>query len=156
MVYTPQNTYRSQSCNDLAERIERGACYESLNVTVNIDTILPNRDSDVIFKVQQAIEENTNFVLFSDKSHYIIIIPCKLAVACYVDGKRQTMEQLKDMQQFQNRVKIAFAVYDKFYRLDRVIESGRNGHESLPENRAGKDLQDGADDQGSSEAVIPE
>jgi hypothetical protein len=27
--------------------------------------------------VQQAIEENTNFVLFSDKDHYIIIIPCK-------------------------------------------------------------------------------
>lgn len=156
MVNTPQTVYRSQSCKDLAERIERGACYDSLNVTVNIEAILPNRNADVIFQVQQAIEENTNFVLFSDKRHYIIIIPCKLAVACYVDGKQETMEQLKDMQQFQNRVKIAFAVYDKFYRLDRPLESGRDGHESLPENRAGKDLQNGEDEQGGSEAIVPE
>ncbi len=154
MSYTPQTVYRSQSCKDLAERIERGACYESLNVTVNIDTILPNRDSGVIFQVQQAIEENTNFVLFSDKSHYIIIIPCKLAVACYVDGIQGTLEVMKDMQQFQNRIKIAFAVYDKFNRIDRPIESGRNGHESLPENRAGKDLSNGKAGAGEGQAIV--
>lgn len=155
MVYTPQHTYRSQSCQDLAERIERGTAYESLNVTINIDTILPNRDSEVINQVQQAIEENTNFVLFQDKSHYIIIIPCKLAVACYVDGVQQTMEIIKDMQQFQNRVKIAFAVYDKFSRIGRLIESGGNGNGALPLHTAGEDLQNGEDGQGGGEAVIP-
>lgn len=155
MVYTPQNTYRSQSCKDLAERVASGEGLDSLNVNVNIDTILPNRDSEVINQVANAIEENTNFVLFSDKSHYIIIIPCKLAVACYVDGKRETTEVMKDMQQFQNRVKIAFAVYDKFYRLDRFIEGGRNGDESLPDNSTRKDMQNGEDNQGSSEAIIP-
>lgn len=154
MSYTPQTYYRNEECRKLAERIERGACYESLNVTVNIDTILPNRDSEVIFQVQQAIEENTNFVLFSDKDHYIIIIPCKLAVACYVNGVQQTMEVLKDMQQFQNRIKIAFAVYDKFSRIDRPIESGRNGNGALPEDRTGKDLQDGESDQGGGKAII--
>lgn len=143
MSYTPQTTYRSQSCKDIAERIERGAAYESLNVTVNIDAILPNRNSEVINQVAIAIQENTNFVLFADKSHYIIIIPCKLAVACYVDGKQQTMEVMTDMQQFQNRVKIAFAVYDKFHRLDRFIESGRNGNDTLPFYPAGKNLSDG-------------
>lgn len=156
MVYTPQTIYRSEAAKRLAERVESGSGLDSLNVKVNIDTILPNRDSEVINQVQQAIEENTNFVLFSDKSHYIIIIPCKLAVACYVGGKQETMEVMKDMQQFQNRVKIAFAVYDKFYRLDRPLESGRNGHESLPEDRAGKDLQNREDNQGGSEAGIPE
>lgn len=143
MAYTPQITYRSQSCKDLAERIERGAAYDSLNVKVNIDTILPNRDGDVINQVQQAIEENTNFVLFSDKSHYIIIIPCKLAVACYVDGVQQTMEVMKDMQQFQNRVKIAFAVYDKFHRVDRCIESGGNGNGALSGNSNRENLPNG-------------
>lgn len=142
MVFTPQ-TYRSDSCKQLAERIERGAAYESLHVTVNIDTILPNRNEEVINQVAQAIEENTNFVLFADKSNYIIIIPCKLAVACYVDGVQQTMEVMKDMQQFQNRVKIAFAVYDKFSRIDRCLESGRNGDATLPVNTAGKDLSNG-------------
>lgn len=132
-MHTPQITYRSQSCKDLAERVASGEGLNSLNVTVNIDTILPNRNSEVINQVQQAIEENTNFVLFSDKTHYIIIIPCKLAVACFVDGKQQTMEVMQDMQQFQNRVKIAFVVYDKFCRLDsRSVESGRNGDGTLP------------------------
>lgn len=155
MVYTPQTYYRSQSCKDLAERVERGAAYESLNVTVNIDTILPNRDSGVINQVQQAIEENTNFVLFSDKDHYIIIIPCKLAVACYVDGKQETMEVLKDMQQFQNRIKIAFVVYGKFHRIDRFIESGRNGDGALPGNTNRENLSDGAQGTSESEAGIP-
>ena len=140
MSYTPQTVYRSQSCKDLAERVARGAAYESLNVTVNIDAILPNRDSEVINQVQQAIEENCNFVLFSDKDHYIIIIPCKLAVACYVDGVQGTLEQMSDMQQFQNRVKIAFAVYDKFYRIDRTVESGGNGNDTLPLNTNREDL----------------
>lgn len=132
MVYTPQTVYQSQSCKDLAKRVARGAAYESLNVTVNIDTILPNRDSEVINQVAFAIAENTNFVLFADEKRYIIIIPCKLAVACYVDGKQETMEVMKDMQQFQNRIKIAFVVYDKFYRIDRSVESGGNGNEPLP------------------------
>jgi predicted RND superfamily exporter protein len=154
MVYTPQTVYRSQSCKDLAERVERGAAYESLNVTVNIDTILPNRDSGVINQVQQAIEENTNFVLFSDKDHYIIIIPCKLAVACYVDGKQETMEVLKDIQQFQNRIKIAFAVYDKFHRVDRFIESRNHGNGALPGNTDRKDLLNGKERTGESEAGV--
>ena len=111
MEYTPQFAYRSQSFG----------AYKSLNVTVNIDAILPNRNEEDINQVLIAIQENTNFVLFSDKSHYIIIIPCKLAVACYVDGVQETMEVMTDAQQFQNRVKIAFVVYDKFYRLDRFI-----------------------------------
>lgn len=132
MAYTPQNIYRSQSCKDLAEHVAHGNAADSINITFNIDAILPNRKQEDILQALQAIEENTNFVLFSDKSHYIIIIPCKLAVACYVDGKQETMEVMKDMQQFQNRVKIAFAVYDKFYRLDRFIESGGNGDAALP------------------------
>lgn len=143
MAHTPQTYYRSQSCKDLDERIQSGAGYDSLNVKVNIDTILPNRDNEVINQIAIAIVENTNFVLFADKSHYIIIIPCKLAVACYVGGKQQTMEVMTDMQQFQNRVKIAFAVYDKFHRLDRFIESGRNGNDTLPLYPAGKNLSDG-------------
>lgn len=155
MVFTPQTVYRSQSCKELAERVARGAGYDSLNVTINIDTILPNRDSEVINQVQQAIEENTNFVLYQDKSHYIIIIPCKLAVACYVDGVQQTMEQLKDMRQFQNRVKIAFAVYDKFHRLDRSIEGGRNGDESLPLYTGGENMSDRKEGEGKSQAGIP-
>lgn len=140
MVYTPQTVYRSQSCKDLAERVASGEGLNSLNVTVNIDTILPNRNDEVINQVQQAIEENTNFVLFSDKSHYIIIIPCKLAVACFVDGEQQTMEVMQDMQQFQNRIKIAFVVYDKFCRLDRPIESGRHGDAALPIHTDREDL----------------
>jgi hypothetical protein len=140
MAYTPQTVYRSESCRQLDERIQSGAGIKSFNVTVNIDTILPNRNSEVINQVAQAIEENTNFVLFADKSHYIIIIPCKLAVACYVDGKQQTMEVMNDMQQFRNRVKIAFAVYDKFHMLDRSIESGRNGDDALPFYPDRKDL----------------
>lgn len=140
MEYTPQTVYRSQSCKDLAERVATGAGYKSLNVTVNIDTILPNRNDEVINQVAIAIQENTNFVLFSDKSHYIIIIPCKLAVACYADGEQQTMEVMQDMQQFQNRVKIAFVVYDKFCRLDRPVESGRYGNGALPIHTDRKDL----------------
>jgi hypothetical protein len=132
MEYSPQIAYRSQSCKDLAERVARGSAYNSLNVMVNIDAILPNRKEEDINQVLIAIQENTNFVLFSDKSHYIIIIPCKLAVACYVDGVQQTMEVMTDAQQFQNRVKIAFAVYDKFYRLDRFIESRNDGDGTLP------------------------
>lgn len=155
MVYTPQTVYRSQSCKDLAERVASGSGIDSLNIKVSIDAILPNRDNDVINQVANAIAENTNFVLFSDKSHYIIIIPCKLAVACYVDGKQETMEVMNDMQQFQNRVKIAFVVYDKFYRLDRFIESGRNGDGALPGHTNRENLQDGKGDQGGSEASIP-
>lgn len=145
MVNTPQVYYRSESAKQLAERVASGAGLDSLNVKVSIDAILPNRDSDVINQVQQAIEENTNFVLFSDKSHYILIIPCKLAVACYVDGKQETMEVMNDMQQFQNRVKIAFVVYDKFYRLDRFIESGRDGDAALSSHTNRENLQDGTD-----------
>lgn len=143
MVYTPQPYYRSEAAKRLADRVASGEGLNSLNITVSIDTILPNRDSDVINQVAKAIEENTNFVLFSDKSHYIIIIPCKLAVACYADGVRQTTEVMKDMQQFQNRVKIAFAVYDKFYGLDRFIESGRNGDAALPVHTDRENLQNG-------------
>lgn len=154
MSLTPQTYYRSQSCKDLAERIERGACYESLNVKVNIDTILPNRDSGVINQVQQAIEENCNFVLYSDKDHYILIIPCKLAVACYVNGVQGTLEQMHDMQQFQNRVKIAFVVYDKFYRIDRCIESGRDGNGALPDYTNGENLSDGEAGKGESQASV--
>jgi hypothetical protein len=148
MVYTPQTYYRSEAAKRLAERVASGEGLNSLNVTVNIDTILPNRDESIINQVAQAIAENTNFVLYADKSHYIIIIPCKLAVACYVDGVQQTMEVMKDMKQFQNRVKIAFAVYDKFYRIDRSIEGGRHGNESLPNHTAGENLSNREDDQG--------
>lgn len=155
MVYTPQLTYRSESCRLLDERIHSGAGLASLNVTVNIDAILPNRNEEVVNQVAIAIAENANFVLFSDKSHYIIIIPCKLAVACYVDGKRQTMEVMNDVQQFQNRVKIAFAVYDKFYRIDRRVESGGNGNEPLPFNSDRKDLSNGEAGAEQSQASIP-
>lgn len=155
MSLTPQIYYRNDECRKLAERVELGAAYETLNVKVNIDTILPNRDSEVINQVQQAIEENTNFVLFCDENHYIIIIPCKLAVACYVDGVQGTLEQMSDMQQFQNRVKIAFVVYDKFYRIDRPLESGRPGNGALPVHTAGKDLCDRKTGEEQSEAGIP-
>jgi diaminopimelate epimerase len=154
MVYTPQLTYRSESCKQLDERIQSGAGIASLNVTVNIDAILPNRNEEVINQVAIAIAENANFVLLSDKSHYIIIIPCKLAVACYVDGVEQTMEVMNDMQQFQNRVKIAFAVYDKFYRIDRRIENRGNGNEPLPLHSDRKDLSDGEADKERSQASI--
>lgn len=156
MLYTPHPIYRSDACRELDERIQRGETYESLDVKVNIDGILPHRNSDFIEQVALAIEESTNFVLFADKTHYIIIIPCKLAVACYVDGVPETLEVMKDMQQFQNRVKIAFAVYDKFARLDRSLEGGGNGDAALPLYPKGKDLPDGEDGKGSSEAVIPE
>lgn len=155
MVYTPQTYYRSEAAKQLAERVESGAGLDSLNVKVNIDTILPNRDSEVINQVANAIEENTNFVLYQDKSHYIIIIPCKLAVACYVDGVQGTLEQMKDMQQFQNRVKIAFVVYDKFYRLDRFIESGGYGNESLPVHTAGENMPDREAGAREGQASIP-
>jgi ferric iron reductase protein FhuF len=154
MVYTPQLTYRSESCRALDERIQSGAGLASLNVTVNIDAILPNRNEEIINQVAIAIAENANFVLFSDKSHYIIIIPCKLAVACYVDGVQQTMEVMTDIQQFQNRVKIAFAVYDKFYRIDRRVESGGDGNDSLPIHTDGKDLSDGEAGTEQSEASV--
>lgn len=155
MSLTPQTYYRNEECRKLAERVERGAAYETLNVTINIDTILPNRNSDVINQVQQAIEENSNFVLFCDENHYIIIIPCKLAVACYVNGVQGTLEQMKDMQQFQNRIKIAFVVYDKFYRLDRFIESGGNGNDALSDHTAGENLSNGEARKGESETSIP-
>ncbi len=155
MEHTPQTYYRNEECRKLAERVERGAAYDSLNVTVNIDTILPNRDSEVINQVQQAIEENTNFVLFCDENHYIIIIPCKLAVACYVNGVQGTLEQMKDMQQFQNRIKIAFVVYDKFYRLDRLVESGGNSNGALSDHTDRKDLSDGKAGAEQSETGIP-
>lgn len=142
MVYTPQTYYRSEAAKRLAERVASSEGLKSLNVTVNIDTILPNRDNEVINQVAIAIQENTNFVLFSDKSHYIIIIPCKLAVACYADGEQQAMEVMQDMQQFQNRIKIAFVVYDKFCRLDRSIESGRNGNAALPIHTDRENLSD--------------
>lgn len=156
MTYTPQHTYRSQSCKDLAERISSGAGLKSLNITVSIDSILANRNAEVINLVAIAIQENTNFVLFADKSHYIIIIPCKLAVACYVDGVQQTMEIMNDMQQFQNRIKIAFAVYDKFCRLDRPIESRRNGNEPLPFHTDRENLSDGKKGTQQGQAGIPQ
>lgn len=140
MEYLPRIQYRSEGCKAIAEKVARAEAADSLNVKVNIDSILPNRNEDAVMQVAQAIEENTNFVLFSDKRHYVIIIPCKLAVACYVNGKQDTMEVMKDMQQFQNRVKIAFVVYDKFYSLDRFIESGRNGNAALPGYTNRKDL----------------
>lgn len=155
MEYTPQTYYRSEAARQLAERVNSNHCYESLNVIVNVDQVLSNRQSDVPFKVHQAITENRNFVLFSDKSHYVIIIPCKLAVACYVDGKQETCEVMKDMQQFQNRVKIAFVVYDKFYGLDRYIESGRNGDGAIPLYPNREDLQNGEDGTRESQAGIP-
>lgn len=142
MSLTPQTYYRNEACRQLAERVASGEGLKSLNVKVNIDTILPNRDSGVINQVQQAIEENCNFVLYSDKDHYILIIPCKLAVACYVNGVQGTLEQMSDMQQFQNRIKIAFVVYDKFYRIDRRVESGRNGNDTLPDYTNGENLSD--------------
>lgn len=156
MSLTPQTNYRSEAAKQLAERVASGEGINSLNVKVNIDAILPNRDVDAVNQVAQAIEENTNFVLLSDKSHYIIIIPCKLAVACYVDGKQETAETMNDMRQFQNRVKMAFVVYDKFYRLDRFIESGRNGDESLSLHTAGENLPDREEGARQSQAGIPD
>jgi hypothetical protein len=155
MVYTPQTYYRSEAAKRLAERVASGEGLNSLNVTVNIDTILPNRDESIINQVAQAIAENTNFVLYADKSHYIIIIPCKLAVACYVDGVQQTMEVMKDMKQFQNRVKIAFAVYDKFYRIDRCVESGGNGNDAIPLHTNREDLSDGKEGAQQGQGSIP-
>jgi hypothetical protein len=155
MSLTPQTYYRSEAAKRLAERVASGEGLNSLDVTVNIDTILPNRDEEVINQVQQAIEENCNFVLYLDKNHYIIIIPCKLAVACYVDGVQQTLEQMSDMQQFQNRVKIAFTVYGKFYRIDRCVESGRNGNESLPADTNRENLSDRKEGTQQSQAGIP-
>lgn len=154
MAYTPQTYYRSEAAKQLAERVNSDHCYDSLNITVNVDQVLTSRQSDVPFKIHQAIAENRNFVLFSDKSHYIIIIPCKLAVACYVDGKQETMEVMTDMQQFQNRVKIAFVVYDKFYEQDRIITSGNDGDGTLPDHTAGKNLSNGKNDEGRSQASI--
>jgi U3 small nucleolar ribonucleoprotein component len=59
-----------------------------------------------------------------------------------VNGKQEMMEVMKDMHQFQNRIKIAFVVYDKFYELDRFIESGINGDGAFPDHTNRKDLPD--------------
>jgi hypothetical protein len=154
MSLTPQTYYRSEAAKRLAERVASGEGINSLNVTVNIDTILPNRNEEVINQVQQAIEENCNFVLYADEKRYIIIIPCKLAVACYVDGVQGTLEQMSDMQQFQNRIKIAFVVYDKFYRIDRCVESGGNGNDALPLHTNGENMCYGETGTGESQADV--
>jgi hypothetical protein len=140
--------YRSPAAKAMAEKVANSDAYVSLDVTINIDAILPHRDEEVAQQVNEAITNNKPFGLFSDKSNYIIIIPSKFTVACYASGVQQTMEVMKDAQQFQNRVKIAFAVYDKFIGLDRLIESGGNGDEPLSITGERKDLPDGEAGQG--------
>lgn len=150
----PQPYYRSPAAKALAEKVAKSDVYASLDVTVNIDSVLPNRDSEVAQQVNEAIANNKPFGLFSDKSNYIIIIPAKFTVACYAGGVQQTCEVMKDAKQFQNRIKIAFVVYDKFIGLDRLVKSGGNGNAALPDHPAGKDLPNGEDDQGSGQAVV--
>lgn len=144
MNFIPQPYYRSESARKLAERVASGEGLDSLNITINIDTILPNREQDDLNNILLAIAENRSFVLYSDQNHYCIIIPRNLVVCCYVDGVKQTAEVMKDIQQFQNRVKIALAVYDKFHPIDRCIEDRGHGDGTLPETTDRKNLQDGA------------
>jgi hypothetical protein len=140
--------YRSPAAKAMAEKVANSDVYASLDVTVNIDNILPNRDKEVAQQINEAITNNKPFGLFSDKSNYIIIIPSKFTVACYASGVQQTFEVMNDAKQFQNRVKIAFAVYDKFIGLDRLIEGGGNGDEPLPVTGERKNLPDGEEGQG--------
>lgn len=142
-----QPYYRSESARKLAERVVSGEGLNSLNVTINIDTILPNRDQADLNNILLAIAENRSFVLYSDQNHYCIIIPSNLVVCCYVDGVQGTVEAMKDKHQFQNRVKIALAVYDKFHPIDRCIEDRKHGDGTLPEATDRRHLQDGTGSQ---------
>lgn len=139
----PQPYYRSESARKLAERVASGEGLNSLDVKINIDTILLNRDQVDLNNILLAIAENRSFVLYSDENHYCIIIPRNLVVCCYVDGVQGTVEAMMDMQQFQNRVKIALAVYDKFHPIDRCIEDRRDGDGTISETSDRKYLQDG-------------
>jgi hypothetical protein len=156
MNYVQEHKYRSASCRAMAERLANPTATDSLNIKVNIDAILPNRDHADLNNILLAIQENRSFVLYSDKKNYCIIIPRNLVVCCYADGVKQTVEVMKDMQQFQNRVKIALAVYDKFHPIDRCVEDRTDGDGALPEAGDRKQVQDGTGYEKPGTAELPE
>lgn len=150
-----QPYYRSESACALAERCSNEFNYDSLNVNINIDVILLNRDPVVQKQILNAIENKTPFLLFSDLDHYCIIIPRNLAVYCYVGKKCITSEESINIKQFTNRVRLAFAVYDKFY-TDRSLADREHGAREVPCGSSREDLQDDKGGGERSETMLPE
>lgn len=116
--------YRNKGSEEMAKRLaDPYRVGLSLRITVNIDqslkkggnSILDNRGEEFANNLQNAIDQQIPFILFSDPQHYACILPKEKYVACFVNGEMMTKEVLIDDLQFQNRVKIAVVVYDKFY-----------------------------------------
>ena len=114
--------YASENARQLAEKVAKGNSHESLKVNLNIDNILANRDPKTLNNILQAIEQKKEFLLYQDKDHYAVIIPAKLFIGAFINGKQKTGELCTNLDQFANGVRLALACYPNFFERIQVIE----------------------------------
>ena len=106
--------YRSEAAYRLAEKVRNSDAAASVDLTININGVLSNRDINTIGKINLAISSQKSFILYADADHYCVIDPAQLYVECVSMGL-STQEVCKDMKQFQNRVKIAVVAYPNYF-----------------------------------------
>lgn len=120
--YPIANTIPSESARQLAEKVARGNAHESLKVNLNIDDLLVGRDPKTSAKILECIEQQKEFVLYKDANHYAVIIPKKLFIGAFIDGKQKSGELCQNMQQFSNGVRLAYACYPQIFEQVQAIE----------------------------------
>ena len=111
----PVGQYRSESIRRFAERVANADPYQSMKINIDIDQILLKRDPRIGEVIMGCVKRKIPFMLYTDEKHYSIIDPANKLVVCYSTGRQETRELSYNDQQFANRVRMAYAVYDKVY-----------------------------------------
>lgn len=114
--------YRNESCRALTEKVNRCEVVETLDITINIDGVIKHRDPETMRRINDALTDVREFVLFQDSKNYSMIIPAHRLVVCFMNGVEYERDISQTEKQWMNRIRLAVAGYDNFFELQKKLD----------------------------------
>lgn len=112
----PVGPYRNEACRALAEKVNRGDAWRTLDVTINIDQIIQGSKAAIAQDVLRALCDNTPFVMYSDTRNYYMVLPAQRMMINMLNGVELARTVSQTEKEFANNIRLAIVAYDKFYR----------------------------------------
>jgi hypothetical protein len=118
----PIGTYRSLACQELAEKVNRGEAWRSLDVTINIDQMLQGSRAGIAKEILGALQELQPFILYTEPDTYSMILPKQMLIINIVRNTEHSRTAATTDKEFANNLRLAIASYTKFFAMQTQIE----------------------------------
>lgn len=122
----PIGPYRNEACRALAERVNRGEAWRTLDITINVDQIIQGSKAAIVQDVLQALCDNTPFVMYQNADNYYMVLPEQRMMINMLNGVELARTISQTEKEFANNIRLAIVAYDKFYRPSKeLMDAGK-------------------------------